>query len=81
MIFESPIFWPNPLNSTSILGHFLHLRKKYPKIEVLLRGLGQKIVLSKTMGKYPRFCQKADICSSFLRALFFDLIPLIAPRF
>ena len=63
MIFESTIFWPNPLNSKSILVHFLRVRKKYRKIEVLLRGLGQKIVLSKIMGKYPLFCQKADICT------------------
>ena len=80
-IFERPIFWPNPLNSTSILRHILRTRKNYPKIEVLLRGLGPKIGPLKMMSQYPLFVKKVGICTSFLRALFFDLIPLIAPRF
>ena len=80
-IFERPIFWPNPLNSTSILGHLLRTRKNYPKIEVLLRGLGPKIGLLKMMSQYPLFVKKTGICTLFLRALFFDLIPLMVPRF
>ena len=80
-IFERPIFWPNPLNSTSILGHLLRTRKNYPKIEVLLRGLGPKIGPLKMMSQYPLFVKKAGICTPFLRALFFDLILLVVPRF
>ena len=50
-IFKNPIFWPNPLDSTSILGHFLRVRKKCPKI-------GQKIGFLKSECKYPLFVDK-----------------------
>ena len=68
--FRSPIFRPNSLNSASILGRFLRKCKNRPEIEVLLRGLGQKIGLLKMMSKYPLSVKKVGICPSFLRALF-----------
>ena len=68
-IFERPIFWPNPLNSTSVLGHLLRTRKNYPKIEVLLRGLGPKIGPLKMMSQYPLFVKKVGICTPFLSCL------------
>ena len=55
VIFKSPIFWPNPPNSTSILGDFCIFAKNRPKIEVILRELGKKIGLPKMMSKCPLF--------------------------
>ena len=70
IIFKSPIVLRNPLNSASICGHFCAGAQNYPKIEVLLRGLGPKIGPLKMMSQYPLFVKKVGICTPFLRALF-----------
>ena len=80
VIFKSPIFWPNPLKRTSILGQFLRARKIYPKIEVLLRELGQQIGLVKLCTNVHFLTKKSGHLHIIFEGPIFDLIPLIVPR-
>ena len=59
IIFKSPIFGPNSLDSTSILGQFLRTRKNYPKNRGTVKRIWPKNRALRNYVQISTFSQKS----------------------